>query len=139
MRACLILALLLLACPAAADTILVDHTGSGDYLTIEEGLSAAAYGDTVLVACGTDHEHDLEMKSGVCLQSATGEPECVTVDADSLGRAFYCSAADKVHGETIPFLAGFNVQTHRDPFGVTGHIIPWNYPAQMFGRTLAPA
>ena len=52
---------------------------------------------------------------------------------------FYGSAADKVHGETIPFLAGFNVQTHRDPFGVTGHIIPWNYPAQMFGRTLAPA
>lgn len=52
---------------------------------------------------------------------------------------FYGSAADKVHGETLPFLAGFNVQTVRDPFGVTGHIIPWNYPAQMFGRTLAPA
>jgi aldehyde dehydrogenase (NAD+) len=27
----------------------------------------------------------------------------------------------------------------REPKGVTGHIIPWNYPAQMFGRTLAPA
>jgi aldehyde dehydrogenase (NAD+) len=25
------------------------------------------------------------------------------------------------------------------PHGVTAHIIPWNYPAQMFGRTLAPA
>jgi aldehyde dehydrogenase (NAD+) len=52
---------------------------------------------------------------------------------------FYGAAADKVHGETIPFLAGYNVQTQREPFGVTGHIIPWNYPAQMFGRTLAPA
>jgi aldehyde dehydrogenase (NAD+) len=27
----------------------------------------------------------------------------------------------------------------REPKGVTGHIIPWNYPAQMFGRTLGPA
>jgi len=27
----------------------------------------------------------------------------------------------------------------RVPHGVTAHIIPWNYPAQMFGRTLGPA
>jgi len=52
---------------------------------------------------------------------------------------YYGGAADKVHGETIPFLAGYNVQAIREPYGVTGHIIPWNYPAQMFGRTLAPA
>ncbi|HMB77085.1 MAG TPA: aldehyde dehydrogenase family protein [Kiloniellaceae bacterium] len=52
---------------------------------------------------------------------------------------FYGAAADKVHGETLPFLAGYNVQTLREPFGVTGHIIPWNYPAQMVGRSLAPA
>ncbi|WP_425493404.1 aldehyde dehydrogenase family protein [Hoeflea prorocentri] len=52
---------------------------------------------------------------------------------------FYGAAADKVHGETIPFMAGFQVQTIREPFGVTGHIIPWNYPAQMFGRSCAPA
>lgn len=52
---------------------------------------------------------------------------------------YYGGAADKVHGETIPFMAGFQVQTIREPHGVTGHIIPWNYPAQMFGRTLAPA
>ena len=27
----------------------------------------------------------------------------------------------------------------REPYGVTAHILPWNYPAQMFGRSLAPA
>ena len=42
---------------------------------------------------------------------------------------FYGAAADKVHGEVIPFL----------PLGVTAHIIPWNYPAQMMGRTIGPA
>lgn len=52
---------------------------------------------------------------------------------------FYGGAADKIHGETIPFLSGYQVMILREPRGVTGHIIPWNYPAQMFGRTLAPA
>ncbi len=52
---------------------------------------------------------------------------------------FYGNAADKVHGEVIPFLDGYAVQLLREPLGVTAHIIPWNYPAQMLGRTLAPA
>lgn len=52
---------------------------------------------------------------------------------------FYGTAADKVHGETIPFLNGHQVSLLREPLGVTAHIIPWNYPAQMLGRTVAPA
>lgn len=52
---------------------------------------------------------------------------------------FYGGAADKWHGSTIPFLAGYFVATEREPHGVTGHVIPWNYPAQMYGRTLGPA
>ena len=52
---------------------------------------------------------------------------------------FYGAAADKAHGDTIPFLAGYQVQTVYEPYGVTGHIIPWNYPAQMIGRSCAPA
>lgn len=34
---------------------------------------------------------------------------------------------------------GYYVTGEREPLGVTGHIIPWNYPAQMIGRTLGPA
>ena len=52
---------------------------------------------------------------------------------------YYGGAADKVHGEIIPFQNGYDVAVHREPHGVTGHIIPWNYPAQMFGRSVAPA
>ena len=52
---------------------------------------------------------------------------------------FYGGAADKIHGDTIPFLDGYTVMILREPRGVTGHIIPWNYPAQMFGRTLGPS
>src|ERR671913_729597 len=49
---------------------------------------------------------------------------------------FYGTAADKLHGETIPFLNGYTVAIVRDPHGVTGHIVPWNYPAQIFGRSV---
>lgn len=52
---------------------------------------------------------------------------------------FYAGAADKLHGETIPFQPGHLVYTRREPHGVTGHILPWNYPLQMAARTLAPA
>jgi aldehyde dehydrogenase (NAD+) len=52
---------------------------------------------------------------------------------------FYGEAADKVHGDVIPYLDGYNVVVVREPLGVTAHITPWNYPAQMFGRTIAPA
>ncbi len=52
---------------------------------------------------------------------------------------FYGGAADKVHGEVIPYLNDHNVTVVREPLGVTAHITPWNYPAQMFARSLAPA
>ncbi len=52
---------------------------------------------------------------------------------------FYGAAADKVHGQQIPFLNGHQVTLLREPLGVTAHIIPWNYPAQMLGRSVAPA
>ena len=37
------------------------------------------------------------------------------------------------------FLNGYTVAVVRDPHGVTGHIIPWNYPAQIFGRSIGAA
>ncbi len=52
---------------------------------------------------------------------------------------FYGGGADKLHGEVIPFMDGFHAQAVREPLGVTAHITPWNYPAQMFGRTLSPS
>lgn len=52
---------------------------------------------------------------------------------------FYGAAADKVHGDTIPYQNGFTVLTIYEPHGVTGHIIPWNYPMQILGRSLGAA
>jgi len=52
---------------------------------------------------------------------------------------FYGGSADKVHGQEIPYLNDFQVIVVREPYGVTAHILPWNYPAQMFGRSVVPA
>ncbi|MEN9560509.1 MAG: hypothetical protein RLZZ502_1720 [Pseudomonadota bacterium] len=52
---------------------------------------------------------------------------------------FYGGAAPVFHGETIPYADGYSVLTWREPYGVTGHIIPWNYPMQIYGRSVAAA
>jgi aldehyde dehydrogenase (NAD+) len=52
---------------------------------------------------------------------------------------FYGGAADKLHGTTIPYLEGYTVYTLREPHGVTGHIVPWNYPMQIIGRSVGAA
>jgi aldehyde dehydrogenase (NAD+) len=52
---------------------------------------------------------------------------------------FYAGAGDKLHGDTIPYLDGYSVMTWREPHGVTGHVVPWNYPMQIFGRSVGGA
>lgn len=63
--------------------------------------------------------------------------------ADALALAryleFYGGCADKFHGETIPYGNDYMVYTLREPHGVTGHIIPWNYPMQIIGRSVVAA
>ena len=62
-------------------------------------------------------------------------------DATAVARYFeyYAGACDKLHGETIPYTPGYAVMSFYEPHGVTGHIIPWNYPMQIFGRSVGGA
>ena len=85
-----------------------------------------------------DHAEELAMTEA----RDTGKPmKQARNDMIATARYFeyFGGAADKAHGETLPFLNGYFAVTERVPHGVTGHVIPWNYPAQMFGRTVAPA
>ena len=52
---------------------------------------------------------------------------------------FYAGACDKIAGEVLPYPSGYTVMAMRVPFGVTGHIGPWNYPSQIFGRSVGAA
>ncbi len=52
---------------------------------------------------------------------------------------FYAGAADKFYGESIPLGRDYMDFTLREPLGVTAHIVPWNFPLNMIGRSVAPA
>ncbi len=99
----------------------------------ERGRCLARLGQLVL-----EHVEDLAQLEALDV----GKPLTqARADANALARylEFYGGAADKVHGETIPYLEGYTVYTLREPHGVTGHIIPWNYPMQIIGRSIGAA
>ena len=51
---------------------------------------------------------------------------------------YYAGAIDKHFGETIP-VAGGVAATFREPLGVVGLIVPWNFPANIASWKLGPA
>ena len=51
---------------------------------------------------------------------------------------FYAGAVDKHHGETIPVSGGVDL-TFREPLGVVGLIVPWNFPLAIASWKLGPA
>lgn len=52
---------------------------------------------------------------------------------------YYAGWADKIHGQTIPTTAQKFAYTLKQPIGVCGQIIPWNYPLAMAAWKLGPA
>ena len=50
---------------------------------------------------------------------------------------YYGGLTDKLEGSTIPVSKGVVDYTILEPYGVSAHIIPWNYPISMIGRSLA--
>ncbi|HCU35694.1 MAG TPA: aldehyde dehydrogenase [Armatimonadetes bacterium] len=52
---------------------------------------------------------------------------------------FHAGLADKARGSSIPTGPGRLALTRLEPVGVTGHIVPWNYPLFLITRSVAPA
>lgn len=52
---------------------------------------------------------------------------------------YYAGWADKVHGDTIPVRGDYFCYTRREPVGVCGQIIPWNFPILMTAWKWGPA
>lgn len=104
-----VLAALVCAAPALGTTVIVDGGGGGDCMTIQEGVTAASPGDTVLVAPGTytgllnrgiDFAGD-----DIVLRSTAGSAGTV-IDCESLDRAFYFHSGES----TNAVIEGFTVR-----------------------------
>jgi aldehyde dehydrogenase (NAD+) len=72
-----------------------------------------------------------------------GKPYSVALEED-LGEVistlrYYAGWADKLHGQTIPTTPQKFAYTIKQPIGVCGQIIPWNYPLAMAAWKLGPA
>src|SRR4029078_8933552 len=52
---------------------------------------------------------------------------------------YYAGWADKIQGSTIPVRGNFFTYTRKEPFGVAGQIIPWNFPQLMVAWKWGPA
>lgn len=52
---------------------------------------------------------------------------------------YYAGYADKIHGETIPIRGNYFCYTRKEPVGVVGQIIPWNFPMLMTAWKWGPA
>ncbi len=52
---------------------------------------------------------------------------------------YYAGLADKLHGETIPLGSNHLDYTIREPWGVCGIVLPFNFPLQLAARDIAPA
>ncbi len=114
----------------------LDDTGPGAW----GGLSAAERGRLLQMMAAITLERADELARMEALD--VGKPlKQGRADAVALARylEFYGGAADKVMGQTIPFANGYTALTLREPHGVTGHIVPWNYPMQIIGRSVGAA
>ena len=52
---------------------------------------------------------------------------------------YYAGWADKIHGQTVPIRGNYFCYTKREPVGVAGQIIPWNFPMLMVAWKWGPA
>jgi len=102
-----VMALALAAATVSADTIYVCWDGSGDYLTIQEGIDAAVDGDEVVVCDGTytsDGNQDLDFGGkSITVRSESSDPNACIIDCERSGRGFYFHSGETavVDGFTI--------------------------------------
>jgi aldehyde dehydrogenase (NAD+) len=110
------------------------------YESVWRKLSATERGRLLMRLSHKVAEHADEL--ALIEQRDCGKPtKQARADAAALARyfEFYAGACDKLHGETLPYQDGYSVFTWREPYGVVGNIIPWNYPMQIFGRSVGGA
>ena len=75
----------------------------------------------------------LSLENGKPLRESYDEVETTVRNFE-----YYGGWADKVHGRVVPISNEVLDYIRLEPLGVVGHIIPWNYPLDIFARGVAP-
>ncbi len=149
-------------CDGAAGRIKVDNPATGEPLA-EQAMADAADVNRAVAAARRCHEsgvltamrpvergrmvrrigeylleHRQEIARTLTLESGKPLWEAV-IEAEGAARYFeyYGNQAETVEGRSIPLGDGYFDFTVHEPYGVSAHVIPWNYPLEMAARSLS--
>jgi len=86
-------------------------------------------------------EHAAELAALDAVDAGKALTDCENDDLPEVAHLFrwYAEAIDKVYGAVSPSTEGSVGLITREPVGVVGVVVPWNYPAVMFAYKVAPA
>jgi aldehyde dehydrogenase (NAD+) len=130
---------------AAADSADVDKAVTAARAALESGpwgrLDARERGRLLRRLADLCDAHADELATLETLDNGKPLNETTNVDLPFIVDTFeyYAGWADKIHGETIPVRGPYLNYTLREPMGVVGQIIPWNFPLLMAAWKLGPA
>lgn len=96
---------------------------------------------TLLAAADALETHRQALGELVCLETGKTLAEALRGDVDGAIDAFryYAGAVRRIAGETLPIDGPFLNYTLREPAGVVGAIVPWNFPLCLAAWKVAPA
>lgn len=138
------------------DNSLIGHVAAGDAADVDAAVAAAracfesgewsrrppAERKQAMQRWGALlREHVEELAALDCIDAGKPITECLNTDLPATLDTFawYAEAIDKCYGKvapTGPEALGFIV---KEPIGVVGAVLPWNFPAQMYAWKVAPA
>jgi aldehyde dehydrogenase (NAD+) len=130
---------------AAADRADVDKAVAAARRAFESGpypkMSARERGQMLsrLAELVLEHADELARLESLDNGKPITETRYVDIPASAATLEYYAGWADKVEGTVIPVNGPFLNYTRREPVGVVGQIIPWNFPLLMFAWKIAPA
>ena len=105
----------------------------GDLRPVERGRMVRRMGE-YLLANRDEIATVLTIESGKPLWEALAE-----VDGAARYFEYYGNQAETVEGRSIPLGSGYFDFTIYEPYGVSAHVIPWNFPLEMTARSLSAA
>uniref|UniRef100_A0A803MQ47 Aldehyde dehydrogenase 1 n=1 Tax=Chenopodium quinoa TaxID=63459 RepID=A0A803MQ47_CHEQI len=85
------------------------------------------------------HAEELAALDAIDAGKLFGMGKLIDIPSGASNLRYYAGAADKIHGETLKMSRELQGYTLREPVGVVGHIIPWNFPTSMYFMKVAPS
>ncbi|MFB7718311.1 aldehyde dehydrogenase [Nocardia sp. NPDC056100] len=134
-----------LARVSAGDAADVDRAVRAARSAFESGVwcrAASAERKRVLLRLADlmlEHRHELALLDSLDMGKLVVEADTVDVPSAAALFTYYAEALDKIPGEIAPTDPGALALVTREPLGVVGAVVPWNFPLDLAVWKLAPA